>query len=142
MYFIKKYDPRENEHDQIEMNTDSKKNISTKDIISWLKYTIIILIAVALSTTTSAYKSHQQYGPTYYQYLPIGIKAEKAAEITTVMLIFFTIGRFSAVFETQIMSTELMITIHTIIAIFSQILLYFGQNIEIIIWIASAFIGN
>ena len=97
---------------------------------------------MSLSTANGAVVSHMTYSPTYYQYLPVGITASKAAQISTFMLIFLTIGRFVAVFETQIMSTELMITIHSIIALFSQMLLYFGQNSETIIWIANAFIGN
>ena len=139
MYFVKRYDPKENKIDENKLELDQggfkKKSPS-------FKYIMIGLIAFSFNNVPCISDGHVLYGPTYYQYLPIGITASKAAQILSVFSLFFTIGRFVAVFETQIMSTQLMITIHLIIALFSLILLYFGQNIEIIVWIASAFIGN
>ena len=138
MYFVKKYDPESN----VPGAKDDKHLIESGELGSWCKFTLIILIALSISNVNGFVNGYLLYGPTYYQYLPIGITATKAAQILSLMSLLFTIGRFVAVFETQIMSTELMITIHSIIALFSQILLYFGQNSETLIWIANALFGN
>ena len=139
MYFVKRYNPKENKIDENKLELDQN---DLREKSPSFKNTMTVLIALSFINVQGFRGGHVLYSPTYYQYLPIGITASKAAQILSVFSLFFTIGRFVAVFETQIMSTELMITIHSIIALFSEMALYFGQNSETVIWIANVFFGN
>ena len=138
MYFVKRYNPKDSKIDENKLAL-AQHDLRIKS--PSFKYIMTVLIAISFINVPGYIGGHLLYGPTYYQYLPIGIMAAKAAQIIFVFSLFLTIGKYLAVFETKIMSTQLIITIHLILAFFSQITLYFGQNSETVLWIANAFLG-
>ena len=142
MYFMKRYNPEE--YNQLEEEDQINNENDESYLRNLVRYMLIILIALSYCATNMSYIIYLLYASTYYQFLSIGITASKAANIMSVMSLFFTIGRIMAIFEIKRMSAELMIAIHLTITFSSQLLLFFGQNIKnlMIIWIANVFIGN
>ena len=85
--------------------------------------------------------AHYSFVPTYYQFSPMGISASKAAYLLSLVSIFNTIGRLTAIFESNKLSVDLMIALHLVIGVFAQILLYSAQNSETLTWIANSVHG-
>ena len=139
---MKRYNPEE--YNQLEEEDQINNENDESYLRNLVRYMLIILIALSYCATNMSYIIYLLYASTYYQFLSIGITASKAANIMSVMSLFFTIGRIMAIFEIKRMSAELMIAIHLTITFSSQLLLFFGQNIKnlMIIWIANVFIGN
>jgi hypothetical protein len=70
------------------------------------------------------------------------LTAPRAAQILSVMATSYTIARFlSSIIAIKVVP-EIMIIYHLCIIAVSTAVLYFGQNIEWILWVGNAMIGK
>ncbi|XP_054166590.1 uncharacterized protein LOC128964056 [Oppia nitens] len=106
-----------------------------------MKWTFVALIAFSLSTYGGFEMLHIIYSPTYYQYIPLKLSAQKAAEILSVSSTTLTIGKLISAFIALKVKAHIMISYHIIILAVSMCILYFGQNSELMIWIGNILIG-
>ena len=137
MFLIKKYRPSI-AVDKNESSDETKPELLSKKV----KYSLIALIGINLSTYAGMEMCHFSYLSAYYQDLPIHLSAAKAAEILSVLSATLTLGKLVSAFISIKVKPEIMISYHYVILAISMALLYFGSNNELIIWIGNAVAGK
>jgi MFS family permease len=101
----------------------------------------IILISILLSTFNAAEVTFYNFGPTFYQYIPIKLSASKSAEMMSAMALSFTISRGINFFIAIKIRPQHMIAYHLLIILIANIILVFGQNSLTLLWIGTIIIG-
>jgi len=125
-------------------HSNEKFNSRTNIIESPIKHRnlMIGLTALCLATYSALELSHFQFSSTYYQYITKPVTASRAAQILSAMATSYTIGRFlSSIIAIKVLP-EIMIIYHLCIIAVSMVVLYFGQNIEWILWVGNGMIGK
>ncbi|CAG2172135.1 unnamed protein product [Oppiella nova] len=105
------------------------------------KFILIALVAMSLNSYSGMEQSFLNNSSTYYQYLPIRLSAQEAADVLSVMTTTYTVGRLISAFIASKLSPEVMITYHSVIICISMGILQFGQHSETLIWTGNALIG-
>jgi hypothetical protein len=101
----------------------------------------IILFSIILSTFNAAEVTFYNFGPTFYQYIPIKLSASKSAEMMSAMALSFTISRGINFFIAIKIRPQHMIAYHLLIILIANTILYFGQNSLTLLWIGTIIIG-
>lgn len=102
---------------------------------------LIALFAIFLSIYCSLEIQHFNYSSTYYQFIPLHISAQNAAEILSVMSTTYTIGRCVSAFVGLKVGPKIMIIYHLFIIIIAMAVLFYGQHSLTLIWIGNIIIG-
>jgi MFS family permease len=101
----------------------------------------IILLSVLLSTYFTTEATFVQFGPTFYQYIPLKLSASKSAEIMSAKALSLTISRGINTFIAIKIRPQHMIAYHLLILLIANIILFFGQNSLTFLWIGTLIIG-
>jgi len=101
----------------------------------------IILLSVLLSTYSTTEATFFQFGPTFYQYIPLKLSASKSAEIMSAMALSYTISRGISTFIAIKIRPQHMIAYHLLILVIAVTILFFGQNSLTFLWFAVLIIG-
>ena len=134
MFIIKRYRPPNAEEARL---TDGSKPELSKRV----RYSLIALIALSLTTFGGMEMIHFAFSSAYYQDLPIHLSAQKAAEVMSVVSATLTMGKlFSALISVKVKPETMIIYSYVILAI-AMTLLYFGCNSELMIWVGNGIIG-
>lgn len=107
-----------------------------------VKWTLIALTSLSLSTIGGFELIHFYYCSTYIQFLPIHLSVKKAADIMSLMSTTYTIAKLVSALIAIKVKAEIMIIYHFVILIASMAILYFGSGSEMMIWIGNGLIGN
>ena len=122
------------QHNSIE--TTVRSNSPTVQTVGDSTENLLIgLFAIFLSIYCCLEGTHFNYSSTYYQFIPLKITAQNAAEILSVMCTTYTIGRCVSAFIALKVGPKVMIIYHLLILMVAMTVLYFGQPSKIIIWI-------
>ncbi|CAG2172570.1 unnamed protein product [Oppiella nova] len=148
MFVVKRYkEPEIRTTESIDYNLEATKSVQLEPGALQIlepsrktKIIIVALIALSLNSYSGFEMTYFQNSSTYYQYLPIRISAQKAADIYTLMTSTYTAGRLFAAYISSKLKPETMITYHSIILIISIAILHFGSSSEILIWIGNGLI--
>ena len=150
MFFFKRYKPPQTES----QTTDDKQDVviidkkETQAPIEQSPRTRKLLIALYtlfLGLYASIESVYDGLSPTVFQYLPnVVISAPKAAEITIVLAITYTLGRFLSAFISLKLKAEVMITYHLVIMGIALAVLYVGQyaTTTTLLYIGNGILGN
>jgi MFS family permease len=101
----------------------------------------IILLCVLLSTLRATEVTCFQFGPTFYQYIPIKLSASKSAEMMSAMALSFTISRGISTFIAIKIKPQNMIAYHLLILLIAETILFFGQSSLTLLWIGTLITG-
>src|SRR6185437_4746128 len=80
------------------------------------------------------------FAPSFFQYSPLGLSAQRAADIASSMAMGLTGGRFLCVFIALKVRTEYLIYVHTCIIWVGVIIQYFCQDNLGVLWFSATFI--
>ncbi|CAG2109152.1 unnamed protein product [Medioppia subpectinata] len=105
------------------------------------KIILIILVGMSLNSYSAMEQSFLNNSSTYYQYLPIRLSAQEAADVLSVMTSTYTVGRLISAFIASKLSAEVMLVYHSVIICVSMAILQFGQHSKAFIWAGNALIG-
>ncbi|XP_054162214.1 major facilitator superfamily domain-containing protein 4A-like [Oppia nitens] len=102
----------------------------------------IALFACWLSTYCVTESTIMNFGATYLQYCPLKLSAQSAAEIVSLIALFFTIGRGVSIFVAMKLKPQTMISYHIVLLYISVcLLLFLGQYNRTVLWITVVCLG-
>ena len=106
------------------------------------KWILIILISLAGSTFAGLLQVHFYYVSTYMQFITIRLSVKKAADIMAMMSAVFTAGKIVSSYISIKVKPIIMITYHFATMCAAVVIIYFGQNSEIMLWVGNGLMGK
>ena len=141
MFFIRRYNYQseyvdDSENLPLTNSTRAFKNL--QDMIP--KKTIIICISIFLAFGIMSENMYMDFSPTFFQFSPLRLPANEAAQIFATMSIALSTGRGLSVFIAMKLRPQTMISYQLVIVFFGFIYQYFGQYSLIHLWISALMI--
>ena len=103
---------------------------------------IILIFALWLSTYCVMESTILMFGATYFQYSPLKLSANKAAEMLSIISMASTAGRGISVFVAMKVRPQIMIGYHfAILYVSIGLLILFGQHNLTMLWLTNVLIG-
>ncbi|CAG2174652.1 unnamed protein product [Oppiella nova] len=104
------------------------------------KKTLIVCVSIFFATGFMTENMYMDFGPSFFQFIPLRLSAQTAADIASTMAIALTGGRFLCVFIALKVRTQYLIYVHTCIIWVGVIIQYFGQDVLGVLWASAAII--
>ena len=141
MYFCRPY----NYHSEYIDTNNSDETLplinSNKNVDQLIpKKSIIICISIFLAFGIMSENMYMDFSPTFFQFSPLRLPANEAAEIFATMSIALSTGRGLSVFIAMKLRPQTMISYQIFIVFFAYIYQYFGQYSLTHLWISSIMI--
>ena len=138
MYLIKKYKPPVKDLDK---ELCDGMELPSRVVSPKIKYIIISLMAISMSTFGGMEVAYIAYSSAYYQVIPIHFSAQTAAELNSVMSATLTAGKLVSAFISIKLKPEIIVAYSNVIIAISFIIIYIGVNTSWAIWTGNALIG-
>ena len=149
MFFIKRYKIPEKQIQTSNDKTNDKQIViegkpseQRLELSSTTRVVLIALFALSLMSYIGLENVFMTYASTYCQYLPLKLSASKAAQLTSILSATYTSGRLISALISSRVRTEIMFCYHIVIIGISLVILYFGQNTEILLYIGMCTLGQ
>lgn len=141
MFFIRRYNyhsecMEDDNEERLPLTNSGSKNLH--DMIP--KKTIIICISIFLAFGIMSENMYMDFSPTFFQFSPLRLPANQAAEIFATMSIALSTGRGLSVFVAMKLRPQTMISYQLVIVFFGYIYQYLGQQSLIHLWISAIMI--
>lgn len=137
MYFIKPYKPPQEKADTTDNNNASPEDVKLFDRPETPRKLIRLLCALWYSAYVIFETVFLKFAVTYFQYCPLQLSAQKAAELFSICTAVFTGVRGVNVFVALKMKMIHMIYYHYAILVVGVLLLAFGQYNITLLTVAS-----
>ena len=140
MFFIKPYKTSEEKTKQLKEDLSPEEEIKLFDRPETPRKTIRVLFAIWFTLYIIFETVFLKFAVTWFQYCPLKLPAQEAAQMFAISSIVYTISRGLNVLIGLKLSIFSMLTYHYFILIVGTFLLFLGQNILSILWVSSILI--
>ena len=140
MFFCRRYNYQSEcmDGEELPLTSSTHKVSAHTQLIP--KKTIIICISIFLAFGIMSENMYMDFSPTFFQFSPLRLSANKAAEIFSTMSIALSTGRGLSVFIAMKLRPQTMISYQIFIVFVGYIYQYFGQHSLTHLWVSAIII--
>ena len=102
----------------------------------------LAIIGICISTYGTAQFTYMYFSASLLQYMDIKFSPSEANQVLALVSITYTLGRLLTAFITLKVKVDFVIVYHYLIVICAMSAIFIGRDDRLVIYIASAFLGN